>query len=356
MRAVITILDDITETSMPFNEFVLYRSKKYINEKQIVIVCNNRQTEYDIYDNVKLVYTGRRITAIRTAIKKEVNKLNDEGIEFVIHIHQVQSGILFIFASFMLGLRRKTLFTVHSTFSGYKIHNKILSFINAFFAERISCVSHVSYEDYPSIIKRIKSNRIVEVQNGVDTDRINSLNIKHVKHEEIVFIYVARQVPIKNHKFLVKIINQCPDNIRFVFVGSEDKEKSVRRLAEALGCIKKIRFTGLIPREKVFEELMNADFYISPSKLEGLPISVLEAMYCGLPCLLSDIPQHRECAGDVAICIPLEERVWREQIVEMATMRYEGRKLLMKKTHDYVLEQFTLSKMHKKYDEIYETL
>ena len=356
MRAVITILDNITETSMPFNEFVLYRARTYKNEKQIAIICRDEPKEYKAYDNVKIIYAGRGILAILLKLKKEIAALKQENIPFVIHVHQVQSGVLSLPAIFILGLRKKVIFTVHSTFSGYKIHNKILSLINAFFAERISCVSNVSYEDYPSIIKLLKGDRIIPIQNGVDTDRIDGLNFKHRDNNKIVFIYVARQVPVKNHKFLVKVINKCPKNIQFIFVGAEDKEKSIRRLAESIGCIQKIKFTGLVSREKVFNELMNADYYISPSKLEGLPISVLEAMYCGLPCLLSDIPQHRECAGNVATCMPFNEKIWVDEIVRMASLKSEDKALLIKKTRDYVVENFTLSRMHRKYDEIYDSV
>ena len=38
MRVLITILDNTTETSMPFNEFVLYRANHYPNEKQVLII------------------------------------------------------------------------------------------------------------------------------------------------------------------------------------------------------------------------------------------------------------------------------------------------------------------------------
>lgn len=41
-KLLITILDCITETSMPFNEFVLYRANHFKDERQILSICNNQ--------------------------------------------------------------------------------------------------------------------------------------------------------------------------------------------------------------------------------------------------------------------------------------------------------------------------
>ena len=226
----------------------------------------------------------------------------------MIHIHQVQSGFLSEMAMLGTGFRKKTLFTVHSTFSGYKFHNKFLSFVNALFAFRITCVSNTSFQDYPKLIKRIKGNRILAIQNGVDIERIDEVSsVENIDaHNYVNFIYVARLIPLKNHRFLVDVLSHCNDSVHFTFVGAEDPEQTIRKLAKELDVEDRITFTGLIPRNEVFEKLKGSDFYISPSTLEGLPVSVLEAMYCGLPCILSDIPQHREVAGDQAVILPFE--------------------------------------------------
>ncbi len=55
-----------------------------------------------------------------------------------------------------------------------------------------------------------------------------------------------------------------------------------------------VTFTGLLARERVFERMLAADLFISASRGEGLPVAVLEAMACGCPVLLSDIPGNQE--------------------------------------------------------------
>ena len=162
MRVIITILDNVTQTSMPFNEFVLYRASHYPDEKQIVIVLGHQQdlSDYSIPDSVEIRFVGRNLLRIRNNIVGVLSSLKEKGIPYVVHIHQIQSGFLAHMA--MIGTRfsGNTLFTVHSTYTGYKLHNKILSVINALYANRITCVSKTSYNNYPGFVKRIKKNRI----------------------------------------------------------------------------------------------------------------------------------------------------------------------------------------------------
>jgi glycosyltransferase involved in cell wall biosynthesis len=358
MRALITILDNTTETSMPFNEFVLYRANHYPNEKQILIICGPKGElpKVEIPDTLEIKYAGRKLGNIRKTIKETIEDLKRQNIPYVIHMHQVQSGFLAEMAMLGTGFRRKALFTVHSTFSGYKFHNKFLSFTNALLAQRTTCVSNTSYKDYPKAIKRIKGNRIQALQNGVDTERIDSILSTPKPHDGVNFIYVARLIPLKNHKFLVDVLKKCDEKVRFTFVGAEDKEQEIRKKAIELDVAERITFTGLIPRNEVFLKLQEADYYISSSTLEGLPVSVLEAMYCGLPCVLSDIPQHREVAGDKAVILPYDGDAWSKELNRLAGLNTSERQQLSEEIRNYVEKNFSLEAMHKKYDAVYELL
>ena len=358
MRALITILDDTTETSMPFNEFVLYRANHYPDEKQILIICGPKKDlpNVRIPSALEIKYAGRKLSNIRRIIKRTIDDLRKQNISYAIHMHQVQSGFLAEMAMLGTGFRKKSIFTVHSTFSGYKFHNKVLSFTNTLLAQRSTCVSETSFQDYPRIIKRIKGSRIQAIQNGVDTERIDHNISIPTKHEGISFIFVARLIPLKNHKFLVDVLKKCDKNISLIFVGAEDKEKRIRNKAKALGVIDRIVFTGLIPRDEVFQQLVSADYYCSASTLEGLPVSVLEAMYCGLPCILSDIPQHREIAGKETVLLPYDVNVWAAEMNRLAKLSESQKMEMSIRIKNYVKNNFSLEVMHKSYDTLYELL
>ena len=73
------------------------------------------------------------------------------------------------------GFRKKTIFTVHSTFSGYALHNKIQSYFNGVMARYVACVSEASYAKYPKSLKQKKVDQIFAIRNGVDVDRIDGV-------------------------------------------------------------------------------------------------------------------------------------------------------------------------------------
>lgn len=364
MKAIITILDGITETSMPFNEFVLYRAKHYLDEKPILIICNSPKTlpQVEIPQNLKIIYAGKNVFHIRKVIKGVIRECKKSGMPYLFHLHQVQSALLSEVAMLGTGFRKKVLFTVHNTFTGYSLHNKILSFLNSAFAQRITCVSKAAYLGYPRIIKKLKKSRILPVQNGVDTERIDDiLNFEKEKvcSATIDFMYVARMVPVKNHKFLIEVLKRTNKNIRFIFVGLEDPDGEIRKLAKVYKVDDRVVFTGLIPRNEVFERLAQADAYISSSVLEGLPISVLEAMYCSLPCFLSDIPQHKEIkekTDDALTILPLTINRWVEELNKFAALSKEQRNRMGEKNRINVKKYFSLERMHKEYSRTYKVL
>ena len=84
-------------------------------------------------------------------------------------------------------------------------------------------------------------------------------------------------------------------NVRLVFVGDGKHRHDLEEQASARGVRDKIRFVGAIPSgEKVREQLDKADLFVLPSRGEGLPRAMIEAMARGLPCIgtsVSGIPE-----------------------------------------------------------------
>lgn len=89
-------------------------------------------------------------------------------------------------------------------------------------------------------------------------------------------------------------------NARLVFLGGGPQEEACRRAAE--GCAQ-ILLAGRV--ENVSDWLRVADAFVSASHAEGFPNAVLEALACGLPCVLSDIAPHVELAEQAGDCIGL---------------------------------------------------
>lgn len=91
---------------------------------------------------------------------------------------------------------------------------------------------------------------------------------------------------------------------RIVFIGSGEQEELC---VEASTKAENVFVSGNVVN--VSQYLQASDFFVSASRAEGLPNSVLEALACGLPVLLSDIPPHREIiemAPDIGVLFNLD--------------------------------------------------
>lgn len=358
--AVITVLDNLSETSMPWNEFVLYRHKHNPELKQYVIVCDSGAKNIIVPTDLNIYFTEFNVIKIKNAMFKIINECERNNMEYIIHMHQNKSAVFFNFVTVFSGLKKKTLFTVHSQFPAYNFQNKIASFYNALSAQRVINVSKTSYDVYPKIIKKIKGSRMSYISNGVDIERIDGLleNKNRSISDKFRFIYVARMIPLKKHVFLLDVFREIDIPYELIFVGAEDSEGVIRKKIDEYHMNANVIITGLVPRNELFEILKNSDAYVSSSTIEGLPVSVLEAMAVRLPVLLSDISPHREIAKvcEAVQILPFDKSVWKKEIIKLVNSDRNKLKNNGNKCREAIEKNFSLISMHNRYFEEYENM
>ncbi len=120
------------------------------------------------------------------------------------------------------------------------------------------------------------------------------------KDEYILFL--GRLVPEKGVKYLINAYKQLDTDKKLVIAGgSSDSVEYMNELINLSEGNSKIIFTGFV-QGKLLEELYsNAYIYVLPSDLEGMPISLLEAMSYGNCCLTSDISECSTVLGENGI-------------------------------------------------------
>jgi len=121
-------------------------------------------------------------------------------------------------------------------------------------------------------------------------------------------LFVGRLIPEKCPDDLVAAIRELPD-VKAVFAGdSSHTDEYTRRLKRAAGA--QAVFPGYMYGSDLEELYTNALAYVLPSEVEGLSISLLEAMAFELPVVVSDIPGNVEALGDppAGIVHPLRDR------------------------------------------------
>ena len=109
------------------------------------------------------------------------------------------------------------------------------------------------------------------------------------------FLFVGRLVPEKRVEDLIEAYSRQALTSKLVIVGdSAGTEDYAAGLRDKAGGRASVIFTGYQYGETLQELYSNARAFVAPSELEGLPLTLLEAMSFGLPCIASDIPPHRE--------------------------------------------------------------
>lgn len=113
-------------------------------------------------------------------------------------------------------------------------------------------------------------------------------------------LYLGRIVPEKRPELLVEAYRGLDTDKRLVIAGdSSDTDEYATALRKAGASDPRVLFTGHVEGTLLIELYSNATLYVLPSDVEGMPMSLLEAMSHGRCCVTSDIP---ECADVLAGC------------------------------------------------------
>lgn len=116
------------------------------------------------------------------------------------------------------------------------------------------------------------------------------------------FLFLGRLVPEKGITYLIEAFREVKTEKKLVVAGgSSDTDAFMQELRKIAEDDDRVIFTGFV-QGRILEELYsNAYVYCLPSDLEGMPLSLLEAMSYGNCCLVSDISECAEVVEDKAV-------------------------------------------------------
>jgi glycosyltransferase involved in cell wall biosynthesis len=89
-------------------------------------------------------------------------------------------------------------------------------------------------------------------------------------------------------------VAQQNENVSLVLLGGGSQGPRIRNILQNGGELDRVTFGGQVSQKDLPGWYHDADLYISPSHVDGSSVSLMEALACGLPCLVSDIPGNRE--------------------------------------------------------------
>lgn len=283
------------------------------------VTCYNRGGHHvsgSEYDSKRLKeYKGIKLKTVPTIEKKGLAAVSSSffaalccafGKYDVVHIH-AEGPAFFCWLPKLF--HKRVIVTVHgidwqrekwkSGFGSKFIHKGEKNAVK--YADEIIVLSK-GVQDY---FEKIYGRKTVFISNGV-SDHIERkpqiIKNKFGLDKDEYILFLGRLVPEKGIKYLIEAFKQVDTEKKLVIAGgSSDTSEFENEMKEIAKEDKRILFTGFVQGQELEELYSNAYVYALPSDLEGMPLSLLEAMSYGNCCLVSDIPECAEVVEDKAL-------------------------------------------------------
>ncbi|MDW7726659.1 MAG: glycosyltransferase family 4 protein [Candidatus Methanoperedens sp.] len=206
---------------------------------------------------------------------------------------------------------KKSLITIHSTYYGKMIkklnpivYYNISSKIERYCLNKINKI--INFTGVSSQVCKeleyigIAEKRIIYLPNGADTKRFHHITDKNnlrkifgIPEDDIIILSLGRLTEVKKPKKLIEVfplIEKEIKDVTLVIAGNGELLDVIKELIKQKK-LEKVKLLGYVDNEKTAPNLYAcSDYYIMTSEYEGQPLTLLEAMASGLPCIVSDIP------------------------------------------------------------------
>lgn len=166
------------------------------------------------------------------------------------------------------------------------------------FADEIIVLS----ESVQKYFKETYGRETKSIPNGVNRPELRNAELiieEFSLNKDEYILFLGRLVPEKGIKNLIQAFKEVKTNKKLVIAGgSSDTNEFEKELKEFAKSDERIIFTGFVQGKELEELYSNAYLYCLPSDLEGMPLSLLEAMSYGNCCLVSDIDECTSVVED----------------------------------------------------------
>lgn len=333
------------------------------------VTCYNRSghhvsgAEYD----EKIEYEGIRQKSVLTIEKKGLAAVSSSafaalysalGKYDVIHIH-AEGPAFFAWLPKMFG--KRVVVTVHgidwqrekwkSGFGSKFIRQGEKNAVK--YADEIIVLSK-GVQDY---FKKVYGRETNFIPNGVNRPKLRAaeqISEKFGLSKDSYILFLGRLVPEKGIRYLIEAFKQVKTDKKLVIAGgSSDTDSFERELKDLAKNDERIIFTGFVQGSLLDELYSNAYIYTLPSDLEGMPLSLLEAMSYGNCCLVSDIPECTEVIEDKALIFKKSDvsDLWEK--LQDACNHPENVMELKKEAADFICKKYDWDDVVEKTRELY---
>ena len=201
------------------------------------------------------------------------------------------------------------------------------------------------------------------IPNGLPLEMINGIMPQTSDHESLssinkVLLYAGRLDPGKNIDKLIeathRVLKLYP--IKLIICGDGPIRESLERKVGQLGLNAMVQFADFVDSHKLWAWMKGTDAFCSMSDYEGLPNSVIEAMACGCPLIVSDIPAHREFLTEQ--CALLVNQKDPEEISNAIQLSLSDPAAAKKRAEiaKAITQKWSISSLAEQYEKVYQEI
>ena len=331
---------------------------------------NNVQDKNADKNNKKLKeYKGVKIITIPTINKKGIDALLYSiiatiralfGKYDVIHYH-AEGSCAMLWLPHLFGI--KTVATIHgldwqrSKWGG--LATKYIKFgekIAAKYADEIIVLSKNVQEYFKNTYNR-DTKFIPNGVNRPETIEPNIIKQKYGLNKNEYILFLARIVPEKGLHYLIEAFNKIKTNKKLVIAGgASHTNEYLLQIKKSVESNKNIIMTGFVQGRELEELYSNCYLYCLPSDIEGMPLSLLEAMSYGNACLVSDIPENADVVSEKGITFKKSNTENLKEKLLYLLKNEEIVKKLKEESSDYVCQKFNWNETTAKTEKIYNDI
>lgn len=182
----------------------------------------------------------------------------------------------------------------------------------------------------------------------------------YIEHKPFRMVHVANYITpadSKGNVVAMKVLRELTDrglDAVLYFVGERTQKGLLNDVAQELNITSKVSFIGRLSRTDLRETLIDSDLLIFPSRSEGLPRTVIEAIAVGLPCVVSNVGGIRELVTDNVI-FEIEDFIGMADIIQEIIENQDLYNQLSYTNYQTSL-MYESSILEKKRDRFYSTL
>lgn len=324
--------------------------------KVILVVLSSKQGTYieDLLEmkGINIVYLNKKIGPNLNTILKAII-IGREFKPDIIHTHL---SSFFYMLPYAIMFRIKIIHTEHTRaiFESSGFRRSILKYC---YQKRIGipvAISNLLKREI-SEVYNLNSDLIEIVFNPVNIKKFTNESIqKYKNNQKIVFINVARFVEPKNHLELIKAfkeVNNYNKDTKLLLLGDGPLRNVIERRINEFELENTIELKGNV--QNVDYYLGTSDIFVLPSKYEGLPLTILEAMAAGLPIIATSVGGVPDIVKDNGVLVDPGNH---ERLVSTMIELANNKKLRLKMGELSIKEvqKYDISKVTIKYEELYK--